>query len=480
MKNNSLKLNTLFGILIAALVLITFLLNAVMFTLSQRYPLSTDLNANAAYHVGEDTKAVLDMVTDDLELYVLSAKEDLSGNSYLTQVQKILEEYPKHSGHIRLTYIDYVSDPTFAANYPNLELSTGDVLIVGPESVKQVPLASMFNYTYDASGSLTVLSSRAEEAVTSGIVSVISPDPVRIAFLAGSGVSEDTDALRSILSDNNFKVEQANLVSDDFSRYDILLLLAPTSDLSEDSLKKLDSFLYNDGEYGKMLLYSADVNQPELPNVAAFLREWGIEVGDGAVFETEGSHAYSYQPYYPLVEYRDETFRDLLKDSTNPVLMPLSRPLSALFSYRNNRTVTELLSFYDTSGVRPSDADDTFTASQATVRGPMPAMLLSTMQIAKADGETGKSNVLVCASTSALGASAVSNTSLNNANYLVTVFNRLFERENAVSIEAKSLAGNLLGISTAAASTWGIVLCVVIPLLILGAGIAIFLSRRHK
>ena len=480
MKNNSLKLNTLFGILIAALVLITFLLNAVMFTLSQRYPLSTDLNANAAYHVGEDTKAVLDMVTDDLELYVLSAKEDLSGNSYLTQVQKILEEYPKHSGHIRLTYIDYVSDPTFAANYPNLELSTGDVLIVGPESVKQVPLASMFNYTYDASGSLTVLSSRAEEAVTSGIVSVISPDPVRIAFLAGSGVSEDTDALRSILSDNNFKVEQANLVSDDFSRYDILLLLAPTSDLSEDSLKKLDSFLYNDGEYGKMLLYSADVNQPELPNVAAFLREWGIEVGDGAVFETEGSHAYSYQPYYPLVEYRDETFRDLLKDSTNPVLMPLSRPLSALFSYRNNRTVTELLSFYDTSGVRPSAADDTFTASQATVRGPMPAMLLSTMQIAKADGETGKSNVLVCASTSALGASAVSNTSLNNANYLVTVFNRLFERENAVSIEAKSLAGNLLGISTAAASTWGIVLCVVIPLLILGAGIAIFLSRRHK
>ena len=479
-KNHSLKLNTLFAVLIAALVLIAFLLNAVMYTLSGRYPLSTDLNANAAYHVGEDTKDVLNMITDDLEMYVLSSKDSFSNNSYLTQVQKILEEYPKHSGHIHLSYIDYVSNPTFSANYPELELSSGDVLIVGPESVKQVPIASMFNYTYDASGNLTVLSSRAEEAITSGIVSAVSPDPVCIGFLSGNGVSEDTKALQSILSDNNFKVEQVNLVSDPFTDYDILLLPAPVSDLSEDSLKKLDGFLYNNGEYGKTLLYSADVNQPELPNLSAFLREWGIEVGDGGVFETEGTHAYSYQPYYPLVDYKDETFRDLLKDSTNPVLMPLSKPLSAVFTYRNNRTVTELLSFYETSGVRPSDANDSFTAADATVHGPMPAMLLSTQQISKTDGQVGRSNVLVSASTAAFGANAISNTSLNNANYLVAVFNRLYEREDAVSIEAKSLAGNILGISTATASVWGVVLCIVLPLLILGAGIAIFLSRRHK
>lgn len=473
------KLNALFALLMVLLIVAVFLFNAVMATLSARGKISVDLTANAAYRIGEDTKAVLDMLTGDIEMYVLANETSFMGNSYLVQAKRIIDQYPLYSSFVQLSFVDYTADPTFAANYPNLTLADGDILVKSAKGLKQVPLMSLFNYTYTNDGTLTVESSRAEEAITSAIVSVITEDPVRVAFLSGNGATEDVQTLRSILTDNNFETHAANMVTDALDDYDILILLAPQTDLSEDVLAKLDSFLYNGGAYGKTLLYAADVSQPELTNLGAFLREWGVSVDDGAVFETNQDRAYSYQPYYPLASYTSESYKAMLKDSQNPVLLPLARPLSVLFEYKDKRHVETLLSFYETAGVRPSGADDSFTASQATIWGPMPALVLSSIQVEGAEGAL-RSNVVVSSSAAMFGTSGMANTSLNNAEYTINLFNTLTERENVISIAPKSLAGNVLGISTAAASRWGIILSAVVPLAILGTGLTIWLMRRYK
>lgn len=476
---DAVKFNALFALLMVLLVVIVFLFNAVMATLSERGKISVDLTANAAYRIGEDTKAVLDSLTGDIELYVLADESSFMGNPYLVQAKRMIDQYPLYSSFVRLSFVDYTADPTFAANYPNLTLAAGDILVKSAKGLKQVPLMSLFNYTYTSEETLTVESSRAEEAITAAIVSVITDDPVRVAFLSGNGATEDVQTIKSILTDNNFETHTANMITDALDEYDILILLSPASDLSEDVLAKLDSFLYNGGAYGKTLLYAADVSQPALPNLAAFLREWGVSVDDGAVFETSQDRAYSYQPYYPLAAYTSETYRGMLKDSQNPVLLPLARPLSILFEHKDNRHVETLLSFYETAGVRPSDADDSFTASQATIWGPMPALVHSSIQIAGAEGPL-RSNVIVSSSAAMFGSNGMANTSLNNAAYTLNLFNTLTERENVISIAPKSLAGNMLGISTAAASRWGIILSTVVPLAILGTGLAIWLMRRYK
>ena len=478
-RNESLRINALFAALILLVLGGVFLLNVVVVTLSGRYALSYDLTANAAYQIGSDTKQVLDGLDQDITFQVLANDKSFAGNSYFTQAQRMLEQYPKYSSHITLQYVDYTADPTFAAQYPDLTLKDGDILVSSKTGLKQLPLASLFNYTYTEDETLTIESSRAEEALTSAIVSVTTEDPVNIGILAGNDVFTDTDSLKSILSDNNFEVSSVNMVTDPLDSYDILMLLAPAVDLSTDVLDKFDSFLYNGGNYGKTLLYAADVSQPVTPNIDAFLREWGISVGDGAVFETNEDRAYSYQPYYPIASYTNGDYAAKLKDSKNPVLLPLSRPLSIVFTYKDNRTVDTLLSFYETAGVRPSTADDTFTASMATEWGPMPALTLTSWVIPQGDS-TIQSNVIVSASSYLFSASGMANTSLNNASYLVTLFNTLSNRENTISIAPKSLAGNTLGLTTGAASTIGIVLCAVLPLCILGAGITIWLVRRYR
>jgi ABC-type uncharacterized transport system involved in gliding motility auxiliary subunit len=112
----------------------------------------------------------------------------------------------------------------------------------------------------------------------------------------------------------------------------------------------------------------------------------------------------------------------------------------------------------------------------------MPALTLTSWQIQPTDGSENvlQSNVIVSASAYMFGASGIANTSLSNAEYVINLFNTLTNRESTVSIAAKSLAGNTLGITTGTASTLGIVLCAILPLLILGTGVTIWLVRRYR
>ena len=475
------RLKLLLATFVCLLVIGTFLINLVAMQLGERYKLTFDLTANAAFEVGEETKSLLQSLDQDVEIFVLATEDAFSGNPYFVQAQRIIEQYPRHSSRVKLTYVDYVFDPTFASRYPDLSLSEGDVLVVSGDLVKQLHLSDLFNYDYTESGNLNIQSSRAEEAVTSAILYVTSEDQIHVAVLTGNGMADMT-AFFDLLTANNYEVTEVNLTLDALDNtYDLALLLGPRIDLSEDALKKLDAFLYNDGAYGKTLFYTADVTQEPLPNLNVFFKEWGIIIGDGAVFETTAERTYRYQPYYPIATYVDEAYRDSLIDPSAPVLMPLARPLDLLYQTRDGNLNEVLLEFSESSGVRPPEAVDSFSVEEAKRWGPMPALVLASNRIYGTTGVTQfRSNLIVSASTAMLDAFSIQNTSLSNSEYLLNLFNTLFERTDVIAIQPKSLAGKTLSITTAQVSTLGILLAAVLPLLILATGIVIWLVRRYQ
>ena len=55
----------------------------------------------------------------------------------------------------------------------------------------------------------------------------------------------------------------------------------------------------------------------------------------------------------------------MLIDSSAPLLMPLSRPLSVLFTARDGQYTETLLSFSESAGVRPADAGEGFQPEDA-------------------------------------------------------------------------------------------------------------------
>jgi len=481
MKNltHSLKVNILFAVIIVLLFGAVLLFNSIAVQLSNRFDLHFDLTAGGLYEIGNDTKTFLASLDAPVQIFVLSDEGGFTGDRYLIQAKRIIDQYPHFSRNITLEYIDYASNPMFAVNFPEFPLSHGDLIIQSGDRVRHLPSVHLFYFAAAQDGSLSIISSRAEEALTSAIVSVVSDEIVRLALLTGNGISGGA-LFATLLTENNYEVESVSLTAAALDDFDGALLIAPTIDLSEDVLRNLEAFLYNGGQYGKVLFYAASATQGHLPNLERFLSEWGIAFIDGAVFETSSDRTYQFQPFYPTAEYEPGMFTNMLRDPSMPFLMPLAKPMEMLFTSRDGYYLETLLYFSGTSGVRPSDAGEDFNADHATVRGPMPAMVTSGYFARSPDGAELQSTIIFSSSAAMLDGIALQNTSLNNAEYLLNLFGDIFEREIIINIQPKSLAGRTLGITSAEASTLGVVLVGIIPAAILIAGITVWLIRRYK
>jgi len=271
---HSLKVNILFAIIVISLFGAIILVNAIALRLSERYNLHFDLTAGALYEIGNETKAFLASLDTPVQIYVLSDEGGFSGDRYLIQAKRIIDQYPHYSGNITLDYIDYASNPTFAVSFPEFPLSHGDLIIQSGDRVRHLPGINLFYFTHIQEGSISIASSRAEEALTSAIMSVVSDENVRVAFLTGNGTSGGS-LFASLLMDNNYEVHSVGLTNEIPDEYDVLLLFSPTIDLSENVIRSLEAFLYNNGHYGKALLYTASATQGELPILERFLPKWG-------------------------------------------------------------------------------------------------------------------------------------------------------------------------------------------------------------
>ena len=473
------KIHILFAFIFASLVISVLLVNGIALRLSERFHLQFDLTTNAAFSIGDDTRALLEALDKPVEIYVLSDEGGFSGSRYMIQAQRIISQYPLFSHMVSLDYVDYVANPAFAVNYPGLSLSHGDVIIQSGERIHQIHAANLFHFTRTPDGDLSIVASRAEEAVTSGILNVIAEDRARVALLTGNG-SADGSLFVSLLADNNYDVYPVSLTALDLDGFDMVLLLSPIMDLTEEALRTLEAFLYNEGLYGKMLFYTASAEQTALPNLDMFLSEWGVAFSEGVVFETNAERTYQFQPFYPTVEYTVGRYADMLRDPSMPFLMPVARPIELIFTTRDRRHVETLLSFSETSGVRPAGADSNFTAEDAERRGPMPALVVSNINATALDGANLRSRIIVSASTGIFDGIALHNTAVTNGEYLLNLMSDLLEREPIINIQPATLADRTLGITSAQAATLGVVLVGIIPLAILSTGVAVWLFRRGQ
>lgn len=475
----SLKVNTLFTAIILLALAALLLVNIIALLLVSRYNLQLDLTSGAVYKISDETAALLQNLDKPVDIYVLSDEGGFSGSRYLDQAKRIIDRYPQYSSQITLMYIDYASNPVFAAGYPDLALSHGDIIVESVGNTRHVPAVNLFRYTYTQDGELAIMASRAEEAITSAVMSVISIDNAKIAMLTGNGAVTSAQ-LNSMLIDNNYIVDTVSLTAARLDEYDMAMLLLPSIDLAENEVRMLEEFLYNGGQYGKTLFYSAGVEQSAMPNLDRFLSEWGVRFSDGAVFETKPDNTYQFQPFYPLAQSTQNNYFNMLRDTSMPFLMPLSRPMEMLFTARDGYFVEEILYFSETSGVRPADAGETFSAEDSPISGPIPALVQSSYNVQGSSGELIQSHVIISASTGIFDTIALQNTSVTNAEYILNIIGGVTGRDDIINIQPKSMQGMTLGITSSEASVLGVFLVGIIPLAILLTGVGVWLYRRYK
>jgi len=480
--NRNLKYGAVSVIITIIVIAFIVLLNTALTFLFNRFPLNIDLTKNRVFEISGDTGNILLNLDKDVVIYVMNTESGFISTSpaeYFIQANEIIKKYAQYSpsGRVRIEYIDLIRNPDFASRYPDDQIQMNDIIIASGDKYKVIFPSKLFNVFSSEYGSF-VASSRAEQALTSALVNVISGKIFKAALVSGHGI-QDIASFLELLILNNYEITEVNLLTEDIpSDVSLLILCDPSRDLSLNELRKIDAFL--DSADARVLFYIASLLQPELPNLDDFLKEWGIAVDPGIVFESDNSRLISPSSYIAIVDYAESQHSRNMLQRNLQMMMAQSRPLRMVYEEFRSRFVTTLLKFSGSSGIRPSNAPNDWVPSAAYVTGNVPALLLSTQTKNDVNWNIISSHVLVLGSILALEETTLGNPYIANSAYFLDLIGNLTGRDDNFYITDKIIGFTDLKASYSQVIAIIIIFVIILPLAVIGAGIAIWLKRRHK
>ncbi len=481
-QNRRFKYGSFATLLTAGFIAILIILNIIASLLVDKFPLTLDLTSNNAFGLSQESIDFLKGLDQDVEIKVLAKKEDyLNASDYYAQAITVLDNYQKYSDRIKIDYIDIIKDPSIVSQYPDLSLSSGNILIKSDKRAKKILDSDLFNIEMDYNSySQYITSSKAEQVLSSAIEYVIAERTILVSLITGHDELEST-GLAGILTLNNYDTVSQKILSEDINPdAQIAVINAPKRDYTADEVKRLDLFLDNGGKFGKTLLYFADSDQPELPNLEAFLEEWGIGVGKGIVYETNNNMLASAQyPFYAFTEFASNDYTTKIGNRDLGVMMAFGRPLTALFEGKGDKVTTTLLSYSATSYLYPADAPEGYTPSTTDEQGPFGALIRS--QKMRYDGTTPlTSNLFVFSTSVAVDESVTTSTVMGNAEYVTEMLNTISDKGTSLNIVSKTVGSKEISVTAAQIIVLGLVFIILLPLAVLSVGIVVWLKRRNK
>lgn len=292
--------------LITALVILTVttvLLNIAAVVFSGEFNLTADITSKKMLSLSAENKEFIRSYKNKAEILVLADRDDYLGEGYkqyvkhnmqteelnndlepcLVQTVKLLEEYPKLNKNITLKFTDPYGDnmAKLSKRFSDAEYGYGDIIVSVTDkndstSYSTIKLGNMYDINTEDGYEITA--NRIETALASKLTMS------SVAMFTDYCDENTTYVLSTILSDKyTFTEISGEIAKADFSDCSACLISSLEKDISEEDAEKLDEFL-NKG--GKKLLYFAAASTPDTPNLNKLLSNWGVEVGEGVLAET--------------------------------------------------------------------------------------------------------------------------------------------------------------------------------------------------
>ena len=479
------SLSTAITIVFIAIVVIV---NLIISSLSDKYSLKLDLTDNKIFEISQDTIDYISKIDKDVDIEVMADEYlfEVSGTHY-KQVAEVIKKYAQYSDHINVEFVDMDKNPNKVSKYKEMytgTISKGSIVINSGNKIKVLNSSDLFNVDNGY-----VASSKAEYAITSGVMYVTDANPVKVAMISGD-ISETAQYaiqnLLSQLSSNGYEIAECDVLMDTLDDdIDTLIIPAPLNDYTPAMIEKVSDFLQNDGKLGKSAIYIGDFNQNATPNLCEFLKEWGIEIDNsGVVMEQDDKMKqpvliYAMGSYYnaSLAQIVDEDFQDAVTDSKLPIVVPFARPLTLAFESSNNREAKIILSTPATSAIYPDDVPEDFDISKQpqSVRNVMALGTKYTFE----NNQRLESKLLVISSAEMLDVMIMKDKSYNNSEFVLNSINKLTGKTDVgITVLDKSMDTISLSLTESSIKVIGLVVIAFIPLAVVNVGIVVFLRRK--
>lgn len=275
-------------VLVIAIVVV---FNLVIGQIPEAYR-NIDVSSTRIYDISDTTKDLLSGLNEKVNLKVLAVKEDTDD-----RIKTFISKYAALSDKISVEWVDPVLHPSALtennASENTIVISceaTGKTTTV---SFDKILVMDMSSYYY--SGSTSYSEFDGDGQLTSAVNYVTSDVQKTIYEVSGHGEADLSSTITDLMSKNNYTLTDLNLLMADSipEDCDLLLMNAPTNDLSENEVTLLMNYL---AAGGKVLCLLGDKSLTDLPNLASVLKTYGIEGADGYI--ADPTRCYQNQPYY--------------------------------------------------------------------------------------------------------------------------------------------------------------------------------------
>lgn len=514
LKNDALLRKGGYSLIITALVLAGLILfNWFIGVLAARYHLDFDMTPDKQNSFSKENIEYIESVENDVNITVFCDKDYYSqyiqyyysltaDADYFTQAAELIDMYPDYNKKIHVTFLNPQSTEytAFTKNYSTTSFNLCDVFVTstinGNERTKLLTVEDLFNISESQSSyyytSQTVTSSKVETAVTSAIDYVTNAEVRKIALLTGHSSTDYTTRYTETLERNNYEVEviSDSIVSDISDEYDTIAIVSPTIDFGEGEISAISSFLDNNGKLGKGLVYFADATSPQLPNLASFLRQWGIDTQDGVVFETSGNTHVPNNPtaivLYPA-DIEDDTLITSRVGSDGYSITDHNLPMLTCTPASTDITTTVLVESTSNCVIAPVGVESNWAQYTDEDKGTYAGVIQAVQSKWENDDESDENNHLlsyVMAFSSVEFIESSYAQYYTNSNEDVTVLctgraSHIDINENTKIFTAKIIENEMFTVTESQTTTVKVIFIYIIPIVIIAAGIFIYVRRRN-
>ena len=453
----------------AVFIVIVVVINMIVGAIPSKYS-QLDVSSSKLYTIGDETKKVLKALDKDVTIYQIAA----SGSEDDT-ISNLLSRYKDESKHIKVEVKDPVVNPKFASEYTTDDLASNSLIVVCGDRNKVINYNDMYSSSVDYNTwQQTTTGFDGEGQITSAIGYVTSEDLPIMYTLSGHGEKDLDSSFKEDIQKANIDIKELNLltegkVPDDA---DCLMIVSPTSDISEEEKTELLDYL----EAGGKAMIFSDYTQDDLPNFDAVLENYGVKCAEGIVFEGDNQHYGMQMPYYlvPAVNSTDASSETASAGSY--VLAPYAQGIQKTDDVRDTVTIDSILTTSDKAYSKTNMQSSNIEKEDGDVDGPFDLGVAITEKL-----DDDKETQIVYYSTANLMESQVNQmVSGGNEKLLLESLNWMTSTDdsNSVSIPSKSLESTSLTVTDYDAAFWKICTIGLIPGVFLVAGFLIWFKRR--